>query len=355
MLSDTKKSRSDGPVWFDAHLDLAYLAETGRDMHTQPADARGRHQPVAVTLPSLAEGNIRACLGTIFTEAIQDPQAPDAEQGAFAYAAGDAQGAHMAGTRQLKLYQAWCEAGVIELISRKSESPNPSCLRASVPSCLLLGILMECADPIADPDELSWWADQGVIAIGMAWWHASRYAGGNGTESGLTDLGRELIRNMDRLGIVHDASHLSERSLDQLFDATDKTIIATHSNCRELIDGKNQRHLADNSIKEIARRGGVIGLNLFSPFLHQSEAKSERASIDDCCAHIERVCEIVGDRGHIGLGSDMDGGFGADRLPEGINHPHDLVRLSDALSTHGWSDKEITHFTWGAWAGFWGI
>ena len=332
--------------WFDAHLDLAYLAEIGRDMHADPSDCRGRLQPAAVTLPSLREGNVTACLGTIFTQAI-GPDAPD--EGAYAYPADDAEAARRAGLRQLKLYHAWRDAGVIELLGRRSaqQPANGASLR--------IGILMECADPIADPDDLAMWADGGVICIGMTWASGSRYAGGNATGGGLTDLGRELAARMDASGIVHDVSHLSQRALDELLELTGATVIASHSNCGALVDPGNERHLSDEAIREIARRGGVIGLNLCSAFLAPGLWDSGRATIDDCAAHLERMCELIGDRRHVGLGSDMDGGFGADRLPSGIDLPRDLERMAGALADRGWDQADLDSLRWGAWARFWGI
>jgi len=342
-------------LWFDAHLDLAYLTEIGRDMHTGPQRARGRLSPAAVTLPSLREGGVDACLGTIFTEALPDPKAPGAENGAFAYPAGDAEAAHAAGLRQLKLYQAWASDGVIRLMGRRGAGPVEGA--AFQERRILVGILMECADPIREPAELEWWAEQGVIAIGLTWSVGSRYAGGNAHGAGLAPRGRELIASMDSLGIVQDVSHLSQAALDEVLEATDATLIATHSNCRALMGGDGakswQRHLSDETIREIARRGGVIGINLFSGFLTQSPGKPGRATIDHVCAHVERICEIAGDRTHVGLGSDMDGGFGADKLPNGIDTPVDLEKLASALRDRGWSDEEVTAFAWQNWARFW--
>jgi membrane dipeptidase len=244
---------------------------------------------------------------------------------------------------------------------------------SSLPS-LLTGILMECADPIRSPDDLDWWAEQGVVAIGMAWWHQSRYAGGNGVETGLTDLGRELIPRMDALGIVHDASHLSDASLSELFERTDAPVVATHSNSRAIMSGGAgtlpasggggilpasdlalQRHIPDEFIAEIARRGGIIGLNLYRRFIKPDLGATERPTIDDAIAHVEHVCEIAGHRHAVGLGSDMDGGLTANDLPDGIDRPADLVRLADALSARGWSDDDVRDFAWGNWARFWGI
>jgi len=341
--------------WFDAHLDLAYLAENGRDMHASLSDCRGRYQPAAVTLQSMNEGKITRCLATVFTEGI-DPNNPDSEAGAFTYPFGDSDAAYGAGMRQLLLYRTWFDAGLISRMPRRGETATNS------EAPLQLGVLVECADPITNPDELDQWADLGVVAVGMAWWHQSRYAGGNGTDhhkpgNGLTDLGRALVKRMDELNIVHDLSHLSQRSTDELLALTDRAVIASHSNSRSLMGDpdslSNQRHLADEAIVEIAKRGGVIGLNLLGDFVTPDMKKGERAKISDCVRHIEHICELTNSRSHVGLGSDMDGGFGADGLPEGINQPSDLTLLTDALMQNGWSDKDIQGFAHANWERFW--
>ncbi|MBC7834018.1 MAG: membrane dipeptidase [Phycisphaerales bacterium] len=331
--------------WFDAHLDLAYLALMGRDLIAGgPSDPP--HPPAAVTLPWLAEGNVVACLGTIFTEA-------DGADGPISYPASDADAALDRGLRQLEVYRDWFVAGLAAPLT-----PGEAVVGGRSPGAgkLQLGILIEGADPIRGPDDLEWWARWGVIAVGMAWYKPSRYAGGNGTDLGISDLGRQLVRAIDELGIVHDASHLSDNALAELFELTDARIIASHSNSRALMgDPANQRHLTDETIREIDRRGGIIGLNLFSKFLRPGLSDGGRASVDDCVRHIEHVCELVGHRRAVGLGSDMDGGFGATALPSGIDRPRDLEKIAAALSSRGWNNDDITDFAWGNWAQFWGI
>ncbi|MDP1661756.1 MAG: membrane dipeptidase [Phycisphaerales bacterium] len=316
--------------WFDAHLDLACIHLNGRDLLKERAEG-GLWLPGCVTLPSLRAGGVNRCLATVFTESVKPGTALTEDQ---QYVEGDAAGAHAAGARQVDLYARWRAAGV-----------RPR-----------MGVLMECADPIRDPDELAWWVERGVVAVGLAWAHQSRFAGGNGVETGLTGIGRELVAEMDRLGIVHDASHLSERAFWELCDATDRVIVASHSNCRELNGGeaieslgRRQRHLTDSQIKEITRRGGVIGLNLFSLFLRPNCEEPKRATIADCLAHIERVCSIAGSRRCVGLGSDADGGFSSARLPEGIDGPADYQKLADALAAAGWSAADVEGFASGNW------
>ncbi len=342
--------------WFDAHLDLGMLAETGRDMHAGIDDCRGRYQPAAVTLSTLAEGNVRACLGTIFTQAI----GPDSQESApFCYPEGDGVAAWKAGMRQLKLYHAWRDAGIIDLLPRRGQALAESTTTSSAP--LRLGILMECADPIETPDQLDEWADQGLIAIGLTWSTGSRYAGGNAAGPGLTPLGRDLATRMDELNIVHDLSHLSQQATADLLAHTASTPIASHSNCRALLEGESnpawQRHLADETIAEIGRRGGIVGLNLVRNFIrHGLDPKdpTDRPTIDEAINHVEHVCEIMGHRKGVGLGSDLDGGITANDLPEGIHHPRDYEKLAGALRARGWNDDEIHGFAWNNWATFWG-
>lgn len=367
-------------LWFDAHLDLAYLAVRGRDMLVPLADLKNQDPdpPAAVTLPALRDGGVRLALATIFTEPVDDPAATlQPEQ----YRAEDVEGAHRRGRAQLEVYLTWRDRGLISmnLRERLTADPNvgevrggmgvsevePPTIASRVAAALRdgplhIGVLMENADPIRSPDELAWWVEHGVVAIGLAWARPSRYASGNATpletRVGLTDLGREMVAEMDRLGVTHDVSHLSDRALEDLFIASSRPVIASHSNCRALIDRPggpaNQRHLTDSAIREIVRRGGVIGLNLYSSFLIRGAARDRRASIDEAVSHVERVCELAGSRRFVGLGSDMDGGFSAQRLPAGVDTPRGLHLLREELHRRGWSDEEIEDFAWRNWARF---
>jgi membrane dipeptidase len=338
--------------WFDAHLDLAYLAENGRDMRRGLADCGGPHLPAAVTFPSLAEGGVAACLGTIFTEL--------GGHDAVAYPAGDVEAAYAAGVRQLQWYHRWVREGVSEEWKEGTAATRQATRGTRV------GILMECADPIRLPDELSWWVERGVIAIGLAWGRGSRYATGNMPEShssgvGLTDTGRVLVREMDRLGVVHDLSHLSDRACDEVLGLAIGKIMASHSNCRGLLSGamgvggENHRQLRDDTIREIGKRGGVIGLNLVRNFIRSGLDKAnpdDRPSVEDAVKHVEHICEVMGHRRGVGMGSDLDGGMSAREIPAGISAPRDFEKFAEALLRRGWSEEGVDAFAWGNWARF---
>lgn len=330
---------------FDGHLDLAYLAEIGRDMHAGIDQCRGTLLPAAVTLPSLIDGNVRGCLGTIFTELSEEDSPAGLQLGGFGhtYPPGDAEAAHRAGLRQLKLYHAWRDAGVIDLLPNVGSAP------------LALGILMEGADPITNADEVAWWAQQGVIAIGLAWALGSRYAGGNAQKAGLTAEGKDVVRAIDAAGLIHDLSHLSDAAMDELLSMSDGRVMASHSNARALLGGTNQRHLRDETIAEIAKRGGVIGVNLYAPFLDPNFDKTKkRPPLHTALEHVKHIASIAG-KDKVCLGTDMDGGFAATDLPEGVNEPGDLHTLLDMLREVGWSEAEVAGFAGGNWARMLGI
>lgn len=350
--------------WFDAHLDLAYLAELGRDMHAELDDCRGRLLPAAVTLPSLAAGRVGALLATVFTQPIPAGATGDLPA---SYPPGDAQAARRAGLRQLKLYAAWRDAGVIRPLqgpppthahrTQPQPQPQPQAQLKPNPHAPRVGVLIENADPIESPDDLPEWVAGGVVAIGLTWAAAGRYAHGNtvpssGPGSGLTDPGRAMVAAIDRAGLAHDLSHLNDRSQLELLDLAAGPVMASHSNARALLDQRDQRHLTDDAARRIAARGGVIGLNLYGPFLAK---KPTPPTIQHVADHADHLCDAIGDRDHLGLGSDMDGGFSADMLPDRLRSPSALPLLADELNRRGWTDDQIIAMAWGNWARFFGL
>lgn len=324
--------------WFDGHLDLACLALDGRDLCAALEDAQGPPQPASITLPALREGRVKACFGTVFT-------APGLE-GPCGYASSDdLDAAFSAGSDQIECYRRLAQRREITL----GRSADDLDTEGSAQPVVFL--LMEGADPIRDPIELGWWHEQGLRAVGLAWSRGTRYAGGNGSGGGLTSQGRAIVRALDDIGIIHDLSHLSERGAHDVLDMSTGPVMASHSNCRSLVDGSNERHLSDAVVRRIVERGGMIGLNLFSRFL-VADGDRRRATISEAIAHVHHICDLAGNRNHVGLGSDLDGGFGADRIPEGIHRPADLDRLLEPLAGAGWSQDDLDAFAWGNWERF---
>jgi len=352
----------------DAHLDLAYIAQQGVDLRV-PSSDRTRF---GVNFPALAAGGVRLAFATIFTEAIEPPVgrslAPWEYESSESKSVGPSQtvstarsstGAERAGLDQLAMYLDWWTRGVVRVIDTRAaldEVPVAGAPRSGevpqvrddpsvvVPPSIVL--LMEGADPITSPDRLVDWVGLGVRAIGLSWAKGSRYAGGNACPGPLTDLGRALLADMERLGVMLDLSHLSDEAFDGALEHFAGPVMASHSNARALLE-PSPRHLTDEQAQRIAQRGGVIGLNLYGRFL----ASGRRATIDDAVRHLEHWRERVG-VDHLGIGSDFDGGFGPADCPEGLGRPEELPRLFDALQRRGWSDPEINAVAFDSWMQF---
>ena len=319
--------------WIDGHIDLAYLAVSGRNL------LRACEDPAAacVSLPDLRAGGISIIFGTIFTEV----NAPDQPYGYADH--DDLDGAERSGLAQLHFYESLEEAGEIRIVRTAanlvSEDPSDTRLRVV--------ILMEGADPIRSADHLQAWWDRGVRMIGLSWALGSRYAGGNARAGRLTAAGRDLVQAMDALGIVHDLSHLPDESVDDVLTLAQGPVMASHSNARAQVEDR-QRHLSDETIQAIASRDGVIGLNLCGRFLNLES----RATIDDAVRHVRHVAAVGESDTLTALGSDFDGGFPPTSLPTGLEHPRDLAKLTDALARSGWNEAQCARFRHGNWERF---
>lgn len=153
-------------------------------------------------------------------------------------------------------------------------------------------------------------------ALTLTWNHRNALADGageNATGGGLTKFGKEVVREMERLGMLVDVSHLSDAGFWDVEKLAKKPFIASHSNARAVC--AVQRNLTDDQLRAIAAKGGVVGLNFYPNFL----AKGEKAGIEDILRHTLHMLDIMGED-HIGFGSDWDG---ID------NTPHDLLHLGE--------------------------
>jgi len=313
--------------WIDGHLDLAYLSQHGVDLRATSAlpDRFG------VNLPALATGGVGLVLGTIFTER--------GSADAWGYPADDdGSAAERAGRLQLGIYERLEASGHVRIVRRRGDLDG-----FGEGGPLRVVILMECADPIRTPTHARWWFDHGVRVVGMAWAYGSRYCGGNAQDGPLNAQGRELVQACDALGVLHDASHLSRQSFDDLMQATDRCVVASHSNCAS-ITADVPRHLTDVQIRAIAARGGLCGLNLYGKFL----AKDRPATLEDAVRHVLHVRALAGD-GSIALGSDFDGGFTPLDCPVGAQRPEELPRLGAALEGAGVTGTALEGFRNANW------
>jgi len=155
---------------------------------------------------------------------------------------------------------------------------------------------------------------------------------------------------MADVGLILDVSHLAEESFLEALDRFDGRIVATHSNPRARVPGPRQ--LSDAMLRRLVERDGVIGIVPYNRFLRPDWGKGsakDAVTVADVAAAIDHVCQEVGDAAHVGLGSDFDGGFGAESAPAEIDTVADLGRIGPALGELGYGEKEIAAVLGGNW------
>ncbi|MBQ8357159.1 MAG: membrane dipeptidase [Clostridia bacterium] len=176
--------------------------------------------------------------------------------------------------------------------------------------------------------------DMGIRLATLTWKDTSIIGGAWNTDAGLTPFGHEAVVRFLKLGIIPDVSHASPatvRDVASLCRVAAKPFVATHSNAFALMP--HRRNLEDEQIRAIALSGGVIGVNLYPPFL----TRQSRATLDDVSAHIRHLMNVGGE-GSIVLGTDLDG---VDALPDGIDSLSTLPRIAHTMSKSGFTQAQI--------------
>ena len=155
-------------------------------------------------------------------------------------------------------------------------------------------------------------------------------ARGNNTHGGLSDFGRDVIREMNRLGMMVDVSHAADSTIEQAIEYSTQPIIATHTSAKSLCD--HPRNMSDELMVKLAQSEGRIHVCLYNYFL----AKDGQADINTICDHIDYMVKLVGSE-HVGVGSDFDGGGGV----LGCNDSSELINITMELIRRGYSDEDI--------------
>lgn len=193
---------------------------------------------------------------------------------------------------------------------------------------------IEGGEPITDLRILRNLYRLGVRIIALTWNNSNHIASGADEKNelrGLTSFGRQVIDEMNRLGILIDVSHLNDKSFYDIAGRTTKPIIATHSNSRRVC--AHRRNLTDNQFRIICASDGCVGINFYPKFLNDSN----NAGIDDIIKHIEHFMSLGGEN-HIGIGADFDG---VDYLPEGINGCEDTYKVFDRLLQLNYTEEQV--------------
>lgn len=347
---------------FDAHLDLAWNAlDWNRDLRRPVSEIRGAEAGQGgvgcggntVSFPELRRGGVGLFIATLLARVRRPGLVP-----AFVpYSSPEA--AYAAAQGQMSYYRALGRAGVVRwLDDLDALESHVKAWEAGPPEDHPLGLIlsMEGADPVLEPGHVAEWWDAGLSIIGPAHYGVSPYAHGTGTEGGLLPAGRQLLRAMERTGMVLDVTHLSDESFEEALDAFGGPVLASHHNCRALVPG--QRQLSDRQIRQLLARGAVIGAALDAWMLYpgwirgQTRPDAVGVRLEAVAAHIDHVCQLAGDAEHSGIGSDLDGGFGREQCPCDLDTVADLSRLGGILAGRGYGEEAVRGILYENWVNF---
>ena len=216
----------------------------------------------------------------------------------------------------------------------------------------------------------------GILSMTLTHFRSNSWADsatGPPDHNGLTDFGKGVVREMNRIGMIVDVSHVSDKTFYDALAVSSKPVIASHSSCRALADFP--RNMSDDMLRALAKNGGVVGVNFYSAFLNQKDAELARqmiaahnnrepemtgaaldeyavqdwkesgeespivgsATIEDAVACIDHIVKTAG-IDHVGIGSDFDG---IEIVPRGLEDVSKMPALTAALLQRGYSDGDI--------------
>ena len=175
----------------------------------------------------------------------------------------------------------------------------------------------------------------GFRITSLGWNEKNPLTGSHVTGGGLTDLGREFVKEAQRLGMIIDVSHISDEGFWDIMDITQAPVVATHSNSRAVCGVS--RNLTDDMFMEICKTGGVAGFNQCADFI------GSQPDLNDACAHFLHFMELDPSGKHIALGGDLDG---CDDLPDGFSGVQDYPALARKLLEHGLTEDNLHNIFW---------
>jgi membrane dipeptidase len=348
------------PLIFDAHLDLAMNAlEWNRDLRWRVEDIRKSEEGMTdkpdrakgtVSLPSMREGQVGLCIATQIARYVKRgnniPGWSSPEQ-AWAQTQG-----------QLAWYKTMEDNGEIVQIRTPNDLQKHLHLWENPSEKEAIGYILslEGADSIISMDHLQTAYDYGLRAIGPAHYGPGTYAYGTDSNGGISIKGRELLKEMERLGIILDATHLCDESFREALDLYQGPVWASHNNCRSFVP--HSRQFTDEQITELANRNAVIGIALDAWMMvpgwirGKSDPKAMGVSLKLMINNIDHICQLTGNSLHAGIGSDLDGAFGREQCPYDLDTIADLQKVPPMLSEIGYSASDIKNILSDNWISF---
>ena len=335
----------------DAHLDLSMNAlEWNRDLTRPVKEINAREKGLTdkpdrgnatVSLPTLREGNIGLVVATQIARYVApDNPLPGWHSPAQAWA--QTQG-------QLAWYKAMEDVGeMVQITDLASLEKHLDLWMNQVPTAQTpVGYILslEGADSIVNLSYLEKSYASGLRALGPAHYGPGRYAQGTDATGFMGKKGQELLKLMESLNIILDATHLCDDSFWEALDHFNGPVWASHNNCRALVN--HNRQFSDEQIKALIDRGAVIGGALDAWMMvpgwirRKSLPKEMDCDLEKIIDHMDHICQLAGNANHIGIGSDLDGAYGREQSPYDLETIADLGRIPTMLHHRGYKSEDI--------------
>lgn len=342
----------------DAHLDLAMNAmEWNRDLRWEVEAVRQAEEGMkdkpdrgqsTVSFPALRRGGVGLVVATQIAR-FAPPGGPLPGWASPEQAWAQTQA-------QLSWYRAMEEAGELRAITSLEQlNRHVAQWMTGDTKTLPIGYILslEGADSLVRVDYLDRAWDYGLRAVGPGHYGPGRYAHGTNASGAMGKEGLALLKKMDELGIILDATHLCDDAFWQALDHFGGTVWASHNNCRAVVD--HNRQFSDEMIRALIRRGAVIGMAMDAWMIvpgwerGRSTPSAMGCTLERALDHLDHICQLAGNTDHVGIGTDLDGGFGREQCPADLDSIADLVCIPELLSRRNYSSAAIGQIMHGNW------
>ena len=348
---------------FDCHLDLAMNAiEWNRDLKKTVYQIRSREEGMTdkldrakgvVALPELRKGNIGLVVATQIARYVEPGSVlPGWNSPEIAWGISQAQ---LAWYRSMEDQNEMVQITNLEQMEKHLALWfDKSLPDQNKPVGYILSL--EGADSFVNISYLEKAYAYGLRACGPAHYGPGRYAAGTGMTDGLTAQGKDLVKEMDNLNMILDATHLTDKGFEEALSIFKGPVWASHHNCRALVN--HQRQLTDDQIKVLIERDAVIG-GVFDTWMLTDnwvrgidDPKERGIDLEKVVDHYDHICQIAGNTNHIAIGSDLDGAYGKEQSPYDLEDIADLQNLKGILSRRGYSSTDIENIFYKNWLRF---
>jgi membrane dipeptidase len=346
------------PLIVDGHLDLSMNAlEWNRDFRWSVADIRESEKGMkdkpdrslgTISFDEMRRGNIGLCFATLIARYVKRGSTIpgwNSQEQAWAQTQG-----------QLAWYDAMQDSGEMRRITNTRELEAHLSDWEQKHKTIGYVLTLEGADSLVNLKYLEKAYRYGLRAIGPAHYGPGVYANGTDSTEGLSRKGYELLTEMEKLGMILDATHLNDKCFMEALDHFQGPVWASHNNCRVFVN--HNRQFTDEQIRELAGREAVIGVALDAWMLVEnwdrgtSTPQSRNVTLELVVRNIDHICQLTGDSLCAAIGSDLDGAFGLEQSPNDIDTIADLQKIPKHLEAMGYTENDISNITSQNWIRF---